>query len=431
MYDYNDADKYFVGSVSSGWNKMENINPLIVKKAEKCFLLDDKNDIYTDYCMGWGSLFLGHNPNYLSRVFEEAKDIGFGFQYENKYHLKLAKQIVKNVPSAEKVRFTNTGTESTMQAIRMARSITSKEKIIKFEGHFHGVNDYLNFSNDVSNIGKRLSNGTIESLPGSSGIPLEMSKYVISLAYNDIESFEKIISEEEIAGVILEPICLASAIMFPKNDFLKKLRKLCTESNIILIFDEVMSGFRNNIGGAQKDFAVTPDITIISKILGGGFPISAIVGKKEYMDILDPVGDCIVSGTNNGRILSVIGAYHTVKFLQENPNVYELNQKNMDYFIKNVNEILNRKKVEGIARGYGGRVSIHFGTTELQDNYESVIKTWDKEKHMRVYDEAFKNKLYGFLLPLSRCPEPICITPIHTKEILDETLNIFEKIVMV
>lgn len=429
MYNHNKANKYFVGGVSSGWNKMKDFEPIIFKRAEGCLLFSD-NNVYTDYCMGWGSLFLGHNPNYLRDVFEEASKVGFGFQYETEYHLMLAELIINSIPSAEKVRFTNTGTESTMQAIRMARAITSKEKIVKFEGHFHGVNDYLNFSNDVSNIGKRLSNGIIESLPGSSGIPDGMSQYVISLAYNDIDTFLKVVEEDNIAGVILEPICLASAIMFPQNDFLRKLRSICTENNIILIFDEVMSGFRNNIGGAQKDFNVVPDITIISKILGGGFPISAIVGKNEYMNIVDPIGDCVVSGTNNGRLLSVIGAYHTIKHLQDNPNLYKTNRSNMDYFIDNINEILNRKEIDGIARGYGGRVSIHFGTTKLQDNYESVIKTWDRDKHMNVYKGAMENNLYGFLLPLSRCPEPICITPAHTKEVIDNTLNIFEKIVV-
>jgi glutamate-1-semialdehyde 2,1-aminomutase len=307
-----------------------------------------------------------------------------------------------------------------------------KEMVVKFEGHFHGVHDYLNFSNDVSSVlGARHDDGTIESLSGSAGIPAGLSQYIITISYNDIDTFCRIIDKQkdEIAGVILEPICLASAIMFPQDNFLNKIRSICSESRIVMIFDEVMSGFRENIGCAQSTVNVTPDIATFSKVLGGGFVISAIAGKKEYMNILDPIGDCVASGTNNGRLASVIAAYNTVSHLYSQPDIYVAHRENSTYFINSIIGIFKSHGVLGTAKGYGGRMVIYFGSEQMDDNYEYIVKHWDKETHMKCYLEAYKRGLYGFLMPLKICPEPICLTPAHTIDDINLTLNIFEDIV--
>jgi len=426
------ADACLVGGVSCGWNSMEKIGAIHFTKAEGCHLYRVDGKRFIDFSMGWGSLFLGHNHLTAKKSFEQSFEFGFGMQYETEYHVLLAELICQNVPCAEKVRLTNTGTESTMYAIRMARAYTGKEKIVKFEGHFHGVHDYLNFSNDVSPVlGKRFNNGAIESLPGSSGIPRIMSEYIITVAYNDFDSFSQImqVHKDEIAGVVLEPICLASAIMFPGSDFLNNLRKICCDNNILLIFDEVMSGFRENIGCAQKSFNVIPDIATFSKILGGGFVISAIAGKEEFMNILDPIGNCVASGTNNGRLASVISSYNTLSHLCEHPEIYEAHRIMSEYFISSVKDIFSNYGVKGTAKGYGGRTVIYFGSDYLEDNYEYIVKHWDKEYNLRCYQEAYRRGLYGFLMPLRICPEPVCLTPAHSKEDVDETLNILEDIV--
>lgn len=425
------AEKYLVGGVSCGWNAMNTFGATHFSKAEGCRLTRIDGKKFIDYSMGWGSLFLGHNNEIAKKSFEQAFNIGFGMQYETEYHVKLAELLCNIIPCADKVRFTNTGTESTLFAIRMARSYTGKEKIIKFEGHFHGVHDYLNFANDVPDkLGKRRSDGTIEPLSGSSGIPIKLEEYVIPIAYNDIDTFEKTVSlhKNEIAGVIVEPICLASAIMFPQNYFLNIVRELCTDNNIVLIFDEVMSGFRENIHCAQATVGIEPDIATFSKILGGGFIISAIAGKEPFMNVLDPVGDCVASGTNIGRLLSVIGSYNTIKFLDEHPDIYGKHKENSEYFINEINKIFNRLGVEGCAKGYGGRMTIYFGSNSLEDNYEYIVKNWNKKLHMTCYKKAYDAGLYGFLMPLTICPEPICLTPAHKLDDINETLNIFESI---
>jgi glutamate-1-semialdehyde 2,1-aminomutase len=319
------AGKVLVGGVSCGWNSMKDIGATHIKRAEGSHIWDVDDKEYIDFSMGWASLFLGHTPDFYKDTIQQAAEIGYGFQYESEYHIKLANLLSEVIPCAEKVRLTNTGTESTMYAIRIARTYTGKEKIIKFEGHFHGVNDYLNFSNDATpNIGERFSNGSIKPLPGSAGIPKKLEEYIITLQYNDIDSFYRILEEERenIAGVILEPICLASVIMFPQNNFLQKLRKACDEEGIVLIFDEIMSGFRERIGGVQSYYNVIPDITTISKIMGCGFIISAIVGKSEFMNVLDPIGECVASGTNTGRLLSVIGSYNALNYLKNHKELY-------------------------------------------------------------------------------------------------------------
>lgn len=425
------ASHVLVGGVSCGWNSMKDFGATHVKKAEGAHIWDVDGKEYIDYSMGWASLFLGHTPEFYEETIKEAMGIGFGLQYETEYHVKLAKLLTEVIPSAEKVRFTNTGTESTMYAIKMARAYTGKEKIIKFEGHFHGVNDYLNFSNDaMDKLGQRRPNGSIDPLPGSSGIPSAMKDYVISLQYNDIDSFYKVIEEEKdsIAGVILEPICLASVIMFPQDDFLEKIRKVCDDVGIVLVFDEVMAGFREQIGGVQSYYNVVPDITTISKVMGCGFIISAIVGKSKFMDILDPVGNCVASGTNTGRLLSVIGSYKALTYLREHSEVYDKNNENSKYFMSQINEIGARNHVPLISKGFGGRIVIHFGATELKDNYEDVVRTWNREYHMKCYHQAYENGLFSFLMPLSICSEPITITPAHERSDIDKTLDIFETI---
>ncbi|HEL2263872.1 TPA: aminotransferase class III-fold pyridoxal phosphate-dependent enzyme [Streptococcus suis] len=421
----NIRNKLLIGGVSNGWNSFSVYGPTIVSKTEGVYLWDNNNKKYIDYCMGWGSHFLGNTPEFAKRAFELAYSKGFGIQYETDFQLLLAQKINQYIPSMEKIRFTNTGTESTMQAIKIARAYTGRDKIIKFEGHFHGVNDYLNFGNDASLLGDK-EDGIITSLPGSSGIPKEMSKYIEIIEYNDLETFKKVLSNSDIAGVILEPVCLASAIMYPQDSFLTEIRKLCDMYGIVLIFDEVMSGFRSNLGGAQKDFEIKPDITVLSKILGCGFPISAIGGKTEILSVVDPIGDCVISGTNNGRLLNVMGALLALEELEMHPEYYSHLHRLSEYFIKKSNELLIQYGVNGVVKGYAGRIVIHFGTTKLGDNFRSSVSGWDREFHNKMYKYCYENGLYGFLLPLKYCPEPICITPKHTFDDIDQTLEIFE-----
>ncbi len=426
------AEKVLVGGVTSAWNNFEIFGAKHFSGATGAHIKDIDGKEYIDYCMGWGSLFMGHQPQFIREAFDHAFNIGFGFQYETEYSIKLAELIIEIVPCAEKVRFANSGTEATQFAIRMARSITGREKIIKFEGHFHGVHDYLLYSMDTSSrLGKKLESGAFESIPGSSGIPGFIKDVTITLPYNDINALEQVLEyyKGEIAGIIMEPICLASAVILPDKEFINFIREACNQFGILLIFDEVMSGFRENIGGAQKTLDVIPDIATFGKVLGCGMSIAAIAGKTQYMDVLAPIGPSVASGTNTGRLLTMMGSYYALSYLKNHQECYEKLRKLSKRFDDSATEILTRNGIKGVIQSYGGRTVIHFGTDNPIHNFRDTVTTWDKKFHLKCYEKTMANGLYAFLLPLLVCPEPLCITPSHTFEDIDQTLNIFEDII--
>jgi glutamate-1-semialdehyde 2,1-aminomutase len=426
------AQKVMVGGVASGWNDFPIFGANHYSKAERSLVFDVEGKKYIDYCMGWGSLFLGHNPEIIKEAFIKAYEVGFGFQYETEYHVKLAELITEIAPCGEKVRFANSGTEATMFAIRMARCRTGKKKIIKFEGHFHGVHDYLLFAMDACDrLGKKMELGQLEPIPGSAGIPNDVKDLVIPVPYNDTDAFLKVVEhyKDEIAGVIMEPICLASAVIYPNRDFISVVRDVCSKENIVLIFDEVMSGFRENLEGAQKSFNVIPDIATYGKVLGCGLPIAAIAGKTEFMDVLKPIGGAEASGTNTGRVITMIGSYYALSYLKEHEELYERVNKLNTLFVDGVNAVFERNGVVGHAQGYGGRIVIHFGSEKPIRSFRDAVETWNKDYHMACYKKVYKEGLYSFLLPLLVCPEPLTITPVHTESEINETLNILESTV--
>lgn len=426
------ANQVMVGGVACGWNNFPIFGANHYSHARGTHIYDINGRDYIDYCMGWGSLFLGHHPEIIKQAFEKAFEIGFGFQYETNYHVKLAELITGLIPCGDKVRFANSGTEATMFAIRIARCYTGKKKIIKFEGHFHGVHDYLLYANDCSPyLGKKNELGEISPVPGSGGIPDNIDDLIIPVSFNNTESLVRIVEKHgaEVAGIIMEPICLASAVIYPEKDFLKTVRELCTQNNMVLIFDEVMSGFRGGLGGAQEYLGIMPDIATYGKILGCGLPIAAVVGNSKFMDMLEPIGKGIASGTNTGRVLNIIGSYYALSYLKNNSSIYNRLSELTTYFVKKTNELFAKYHVKGFATGYAGRIVIHFGSDKPLTNFRDAVTTWNKEYHVQCYEQAYKRGLYAFLLPLLVCPEPITITPVHTPEDLNETLNILESIV--
>lgn len=427
----NEAEQYLVGGVSAAWNYLSDVGPIYFKKAEGSKIIDVNNNEYIDYISGWGSLFLGHNPKVIRESMLEAFEVGFGFQYETDYHLKLAKLMVQSIPCAEKVRLCNSGTEATMNALRIARTKTKRNKIIKFEGHFHGHHDYMLYSMDTSPyLGEKLNNGGFKPTPGSSGIPKTIDDLVIPIPFNDIESFIETVekNKEDIAAVILEPISLNIGCIFPDEGFLQKVRDICTKENIILIFDEVLTGFRVDFGGAQKLYNVIPDLACYGKAFGCGMPIAAIAGKSEYMDSLEPVGKSQMSGTNTGRVLSVVGTYNVLKELNDDSKYNHINKLN-ETMVSGIHYLLDKYNIPGNVQGIGGRIAIHFGLEQSPRDYRYIIKNFNKEYATECYKKAMNDyQLYGFFLPLSNCPEPITFSMAHTIEDIEETLNRVETI---
>lgn len=425
------AENVLVGGVSAAWNYLSEFGQIYVKDAKGAYITDVDGNTYIDYLSGWGSLFLGHNPQIIEKSFKLAFEIGFGFQYETEFHVQLAELLNEIIPCADKVRLCNSGTEATMNAIRLARTVTKRKKIIKFEGHFHGHHDYLLYSMDTSPyLGEIKGLGDIQPVAGSSGIPEDLDDLVIPLPFNDEEAFLAAIElhKDEIAGIILEPISLNIGCVKPEKGFLQLLRSVSEKEGIVLIFDEVLTGFRVALGGAQELYGITPDLACYGKALGCGIPIAALVGKKEIMNGLDPIGKSQMSGTNTGRLLSVIGALNVLTELKK-PGTYEKINELNNLMVDGLDTLMKTYNIPGFVQGAGGRIGVHFGLESKPKDYRQIIKEFNNEYALACYKKAFtEQKLFGFFLPLSNCPEPITMNLAHTKEDIYETLNRVEQI---
>jgi len=426
------GNDYLVGGVTSGWNNFKETGKLIVSEAYGCKIKDVKGTEYIDWIMGWGSLLLGHNPESVINAIQDTFTSGFAYQYESPLSALLAKEICDAIPCADKVRLANSGTEATLHSVRVARKATGRKKIVKFEGHFHGLNDYLLYGVDCSpEMGSFEPDGNITPMAGSEGLPDETLKELIYvLPFNDVNALENVFKHHghEIAGVILEPISLNIGCIRPDDNFLKTLRDICDMHGALLIFDEVLTGFRVALGGAGELFGVNPDLVCLGKALGCGAPVAALAGKSDYMNLLKPSGNVEMAGTNTGRQMTVASALAAIRELKK-PGFYEKLRNLNKMTIEGCIQLFERYKIPAYVEGFGGRIGIHIGTESRPRNFREVVNTWNQSFHLACYRKAFYEKgLFGFLLPLTICPEPITLSIAHTDNDINETLNRFEDI---
>src|SRR6267142_937633 len=426
------AENFLVGGVTSGWNSFCESGRTMVRRAEGALLTDVDGREYIDWIMGWGSLLLGHNPQSVFDAIQEAIQLGFGFQYETESHGQLAREICQAIPGAERVRLANTGSEATLHALRVAREVTRRRKIVKFEGHFHGLNDYLLYGVDCSPyLGPQLSDRSITPVHGSAGLPDEVLKeLIIVLPFNDVNALQATFEKEgaEIAAVILEPIALNIGCIAPDEGFLQTLRDMCDGNGSLLIYDEVLTGFRVARGGAGELFGVAADLICLGKALGCGMPIAALAGKREYMEVLTPKGEVQMAGTNTGRHMTVLGALAALRTMGQ-PGFYDHIRSLNDRVVVGCRLLFERYSVPAYVEGYGGRIGVFLGTEKRPRDFRGVVQTWNRNFHVACYREAYYRKgLFGFLLPLGVCPEPITLSAAHTPELIDETLNRLEDI---
>lgn len=394
-------------------------------------LQDVDGNEYLDFFMGWGSLILGHSPKRVRDKLVEILDNGFCHEYETEFHVRLAEQICSLVPCAERVRLANSGTEATMYAIRLARSKTKKSKIIKFEGHFHGLHDALLYANDSSpRLGELREGGEIEPVAGCSGVPQALNELVIVLPFNDTEAFTRAIERHhaELAAVIMEPVALNLGCITPDPGFLETVRRLTRDKGIVLIFDEVLTGFRIALGGAQERYGVLPDLACYGKALGAGMSIAAVAGPREIMDELSPIGQVQMGGTNSGRIMAVAGALATLEELCR-PGFYDRLSALTEQFVSGMKSLTSTYGIPAYVEGIGGRIGVFFGLTQRPRNMREIVAGWNQDFHKRCYLAALNEKrLYGVLHPLPYSPESITLCDAHTPEVIAETLNRIEEI---
>jgi glutamate-1-semialdehyde 2,1-aminomutase len=425
------ATESLAGGVSAGWNAFAESGPRFISRAEGSHLWDVDGNEYIDYVVGWGSLILGHQPPAVRVAVEAAFDEGFGFQYETEANISLSELLVSLVPSAERVRFANSGLEATMYAVRLARAATGRDKVLKFEGHFHGLHDGLLWDTDTApRLGAIGPDGIVESVPGSAGIPDILGSLVVTVPFNDVDAFDFAIRQHgsSIAAVILEPISLNVGCIPPDPGFLEHLREVTEREGIVLIFDEVLTGFRVALGGAQAMSGVTPDLTCLSKAFSGGMPVAALVGRADLMALLTPSGDCEMSGTNTARHFAVLGTLANLAALQR-PGTYDRLQTLNDALTTGLSEIFDRRGVPAKVLGYGGRIGIYLGMEKQPRSLRDIVDQWDREYHMACYRAIADSGLYGFFLPLSCAPEAVTLCLAHTEADIAETLDRVDSVV--
>ncbi len=410
---FEEAKKVLVGGVNSPVRAMRPY-PFFTARGEGCRLYDIDNRSYIDYCLAYGPLILGHAYPKVVRAIEEQVEKGTVYGTPTEIEVKFAKKIAAHVPSAEVVRFVNTGTEATMAAIRLARGVTGRKKIVKFEGAFHGAHDCV--------LVKAGSGATTHGTPNSLGIPEETTKNTLLAPFNDEKAVEKILErEKEIAAVILEPVMGNAGCIMPKEGYLQFLREITQENNVLLIFDEVITGYRLSLGGAQKYYNVTPDVTTLGKIIGGGLPIGAIAASREIMEQLSPVGRVYQAGTFNGNPLSMAAGYAAVSKL-ENGRVYKKLEKLGSNIREGLKKICEELKIKAKVYGAASMFQMYFTGREVVD-YREALQA-NAEFFLKFQRELLER---GIFLPPSQY-ECNFISYAHSEREINETLQKVEEV---
>jgi glutamate-1-semialdehyde 2,1-aminomutase len=396
--------------------KAVNSKPLFITKASGSKIWDVDGNKFIDYVMSWGPLILGHaHPEVISAVKNVLKN-GTSYGAPTEIEVKLAELIKKMMPSVELVRMVNSGTEATMSAIRLARAYTGRKKIIKFEGCYHGHAD--------SFLVKAGSGATTLGIPSSPGVPDEMASLTLNAKFNDINSVEKLVKENknEIACIIVEPVPGNMGVVLPEDDFLLKLRQICDDEKILLIFDEVITGFRLAPGGAQEFFGVKADLTTLGKIIGGGFPVGAYGGKKEIMELIAPSGPVYQAGTLSGNPVAMTAGYTTLKILYENrKRTYKQLEDKAKTLAENFKAIAQKNNIKIQINQIASMMTVFFAESEVKD-YDTALKS-DTNKFARFFNLMLENGVY---LPPSQF-EAMFLSTAHSDDDIEKTIIAFEK----
>ena len=413
---YKKAVNLIPGGVNSPVRAFKSVNreaPIFVKKGEGCRIWDEDDNEYIDYICSWGPLILGHNH---PKVIEEVKKIienGSSYGLPTKYEVDLAELIVDIVPSIEKVRLTTSGTEATMSAVRLARAYTQRNKILKFEGCYHGHSDAL--------LVKSGSGLLTDGYQDSNGITDGVLKDTLTLPFGDIEKVKKILENKDIACVIVEPIPANMGLIETHKEFLLELREITKKTGTLLIFDEVISGFRLALGGAQEFFGITPDLTTLGKIIGGGYPVGAFGGKKEIMDLVAPVGRVYHAGTLSGNPIASKAGFATLTYLKENKSIYKDLEEKTKYLVKNIEILAKKYSVNICVNSIGSLFTIFFNDKKVE-NLEDSLKS-NTENFSIYFNTMLEN---GVVVPPSQF-EAHFLSMAHKQKDLDKTLEIIEK----
>ena len=410
---FEEAKRYIPGGVNSPVRAFKSVGgtPLFIKEGIGSHFVDVDGNDYIDYIGSWGPHLFGHNPEFIISALSNAIKKGTSFGAPTEIEIKMAELITEFVPSVEKIRMVNSGTEATMSAIRAARGFTNKDKFIKFEGCYHGHADYF--------LIKAGSGALTLGVPTSPGVTVGNAADTLVAEFNNINSIKDLISKNknEIAAVIIEAIAGNMGVVKSDDNFIKELRAICDEEKIVLIFDEVMTGFRVARGGAQEVFGITPDLSTFGKIIGGGLPVGAFGGKAEIMNKIAPSGPIYQAGTLSGNPLAMNAGFAALSYIKENPNIYNLLEEKSAYLETGFKENLN-KLGKNYAMNRVGSMMCMFFTEGKVNDFNSAVKS-DTQLYGKYFHKMLENGVY--LAPAQF--EALFVSTVHTKEDLDKTIS--------
>ncbi|HAT4167848.1 glutamate-1-semialdehyde 2,1-aminomutase [Clostridium perfringens] len=414
---FEESKKYMPGGVNSPVRSFGSVgtNPPVIKSGKGAMIKDENGNEYIDFVLAWGPMILGHCDEDVVEAIKKTSEESIAFGASTKLELDLAKLLCETLDNVDMIRMVNSGTEATMSAVKLARGYTKKDKIIKFAGCYHG-----HFDGFLIEAG---SGVLTEGIPGCLGVPEESIKNTLIGIYNDEKQVEELFEKygNDIAGIIIEPVAGNMGVVKCDPKFMRKLRELCDKYGALLIFDEVMCGFRVAYKGAQTLFDVKPDLVTYAKIMGGGLPCGAYGGRREIMENLSPLGGVYQAGTMSGNPIVMSAGLATVKKLYENPSYYNHIEKIGSKLEKGVLEIAKKKGLGLVVNRQGGMMTLFFTDLKEVKCYDDV-KTCDGERFKRYFLHML-NK--GFNIPPSQF-EAMFLSVKHTEEHIDKFLEAFE-----
>ena len=407
------AKKVIPGGVNSPVRAFKAVggDPVFVKRAKGAYLYDIDDKQYIDYVLSWGPMILGHAHETVINAVTHAAQSGLSFGAPTEIETTLAETVCEMVPSMEKVRFVSSGTEATMSAIRLARGFTKRDKIVKFEGCYHGHSDSL--------LIKAGSGALTFGVPSSPGVPAGLAEHTITLTYNDIEQVQQVFNEigNEIAAIIVEPIAGNMNCIPPVPGFLETLRQVCDESGSVLIFDEVMTGFRIGSAGAQGHFNIKPDITTLGKVVGGGMPVGAFGGRADIMNEIAPTGPIYQAGTLSGNPVAMAAGIATLNAIQNGDIYPELFEKT-SVLVKGIQQAADAANIPLTTNHIGSMWGLFFTEEKTITNYQQVMAC-NTERFNQFFHGMLTEGVY--LAPASY--EAAFMSTSHTTDDIEATIN--------
>ena len=415
---FNRAKNVIPGGVNSPVRAFKSVggNPIFVKSANGAYLYDENDNRYIDYISSWGPMILGHAHPKVIEAIQSVSLKGTSYGIPTELEIKIAELATSMIPNADCIRFVNSGTEACMSAVRLARGYTGKSKLIKFVGCYHGHADCF--------LIEAGSGALTFGVPNSPGVTAGTAKDTLTAPYNDISSVRQLFEENknDIAAVIIEPVAGNMGCVPPEKDFLEELKQLCISNAALLVFDEVMTGFRLSLGGAQELLNVNADIITFGKVIGGGLPVGAFAARKEVMDFLSPNGPVYQAGTLSGNPLAMTAGYVTLSLLKENPEIFQSLENKTAYLNEGFENALKKTNIPHTINRLGSMMSLHFTSDKVVD-FTSSSKG-DNDYFKKYFHGMLKRGIY---LPPSAY-ESYFLNDAISYEDLDFTITAFDEV---